>query len=190
MSLGERAGHRLRLKLPSGAELEAEGTPEFVAREREQFLARAEAARRPAPGHDPESAALSSADNGPQGPAPRAVAISWPAITETTGRHIHLRARLLGPDREKDACLVLLAASEKVLRLPRPTAGMLARWLRISGYPVVRVDRILQQALERGEALASGSRRGRRYELTAAGRLKAFLIAEQLTGLISGTAKP
>lgn len=160
--------HRLRLKLPGGAELEAEGTPEFVWKEREEFL---RGLRGPEPGL--------------QAPGdPAAPAVAWDAVTEAKGRGIQLRGKLPPDKGEKDACLVLLAASEKRLQEPRPTATQLAKWLRTSGYPILRMDRALQDAVSRGEILASGSRRSRRYELTASGRLKAYILASQLTARI------
>lgn len=164
--------HRIRLKLPGGAELEAEGSPEFVERERKEFLQ----GWRQAPAMGPED---------PQTPLGQPH-ISWEAVTEIRGRNIQLRAKLGGGRSEKDACLVLLAASHKLLNLPKPTATQLAKWLRSSGYPILRMDRALQDGVTQGELLSSGSRRARRYELTAPGRLKAYILANQLTAAITG----
>ena len=63
---------------------------------------------------------------------------------------------------------------------------MVAKWLRASGYPIGRMDRTLQDAIAQGELLSSGSRRSRRYELTATGKIKALLLAEQLTHMVLG----
>lgn len=164
---------RIRLKLPSGAELEAEGAPEFVREARQEFLSTASSADIPTPA----PAAYPSEPN-----------ISWEAIIERKNHNIQLRAKLLGNKSEKDACLVLLAASQKLLNQPKPTSAQLAKWLRISGYPVLRMDRALQDGIAHGEILASGSRRARRYELTAPGRLKAYILADQLTATIIGKA--
>lgn len=161
--------HRLRLKLPGGAEMEAEGTAEFVWKEREEFL----------------RGLRGGADPGLQAPGdPQAPTVAWDAVTEAKGRGIQLRGKLPPAQSEKEACLVLLAASEKRLQEPRPTATQLAKWLRTSGYPILRMDRALQDAVTKGEILASGSRRSRRYELTASGRLKAYILASQLTARI------
>lgn len=165
--------YRLRLKLPNGAELEAEGDAAFVQRERSEFIIGAVPIAAPAQG-------------GPRRGEARLPEIHWNQVTESRGRRIQLRGKLRGDKTEKDACLVLLAASEKLINEPRPTAAMLAKWLRASGYPVGRMDRALQAAIERGEILSSGSRRARRYELTGPGRLKAHLMAEELTAAISG----
>ena len=174
----EEKQHRLRLRLPGGAEFEAEGSPEFVHRERLDFTN----AFHRSQDLPQDTATLATAGETPAG----AFNIAWEAITEFRGRQIHLRAKLPGGKSEKDACLVLLAASHKLLSQPKPTAAQLAKWLRSSGYPILRMDRALQDGVARGEILSSGSRRARRYELTGPGRVKAILLAEQLTALITG----
>lgn len=163
--MGEPA--RVRLKLSNGAEFEASGDPDFIRAERGAFL---ELQQEPAAA---------------QNAAPGASLADWSAIAEAQGGNLQLRAKLKNDKTNKDACLVLLAAAQKLLHLKRPTAAQLARWLRASGYPIGRVDRAIADALQRGEMLASGSRRARRYELTGPGLLKAALLAEQLASTIN-----
>lgn len=166
------ASHRVRLKLPNGAELEAEGEAEFVRREREDFLIRQTQVSGPATG---------AAGTGRE---PR---VDWNAVVEARHGGLTLRGKIPGGDKAgKDACLALLMASEKLLSQPKPTAAMLAKWLRTSGYPVGRMDRMLQDAISQGELLSTGSRRSRRYELTASGKIKALLLAEGLTAAVLG----
>jgi hypothetical protein len=113
--------------------------------------------------------------------------VDWNAVTEAKSGGLVLRGKIQGGDKAgKDACLVLLMASERLLSQPRPTATLLAKWLRASGYPIGRMDRTLQDAVSQGELLSSGSRRSRRYELTASGKIKALLLAEQLTLTVLG----
>ena len=70
-------------------------------------------------------------------------------------RGLTLRGKIQGGDKAgKDACLVLLMASERLLNQPRPTATMVAKWLRASGYPIGRMDRTLQDAISQGELLS------------------------------------
>lgn len=162
--------HRVRLKLPNGAELEVEGDAEFVRHEREEFVLR-------------QTPIAGAASEGPQ-QEPR---VDWNAVVEAEGGGLTLRGKIQGGDKAgKDACLVLLLASGKLLNQPKPTATMVAKWLRASGYPIGRMDRTLQDAISQGELLSSGSRRARRYELTAAGKIKALLLAEQLTATVLG----
>ena len=164
------APHRVRLKLPNGAELEAEGDAEFVRNEREEFILR-------------QTPVAGTALEGPQ----REPRVDWNAVVEAKSGGLTLRGKIPGGDKAgKDACLVLLIASERLLSLPKPTATLVAKWLRASGYPIGRMDRTLQDALSQGELLSSGSRRSRRYELTATGKIKALLLAEQLTATVLG----
>ncbi|MBI5631114.1 MAG: hypothetical protein HY921_09545 [Elusimicrobia bacterium] len=166
--------HRIKIKWPNGAEFEAEGTPEFIYRERREFTS---LWNRPG--------SVETSLYGPQN-ALGHPNIAWDVLTEAKGRNIQLRAKLSQDKSEKDACLVLLAASQKLLNQPKPTATQLAKWLRASGYPILRMDRALQEGVAKGEILSSGSRRARRYELTAPGRLKAYILANQLTAAITG----
>lgn len=167
--MGEQP-HRVRLKLPNGAEFDAEGDAEFVRREREEFVLRQ----------------TPVADASAQGPR-REPRVDWNAVVEAEGGGLTLRGKIPGGDKAgKDACLVLLMASGSLLNLPKPTATLLAKWLRASGYPIGRMDRTLQDAIAQGELLSSGSRRSRRYELTAAGKIKALLLSEQLTATVLG----
>ncbi len=163
--------HRVRLKLPNGAELEAEGDAEFVRQERAEFLIR--------------QTPVAGAENGAgTGREPR---VDWNAVVEAKGGGLTLRGKIPGGDKAgKDACLVLLMASDRLLSQPKPTAAMLGKWLRTSGYPVGRMDRTLQDAISQGELLSSGSRRARRYELTASGKIKALLLSEQMTLSVLG----
>ncbi len=163
--------HRVRLKLPNGAELEAEGDAEFVRQERADFILR----------QTPLPAAGAPLEPGRE---PR---VDWNAVVEARDGGLTLRGKIPGGDKGgKDACLVLIMAAERLLSHPKPTATMLAKWLRASGYPVGRMDRTLQDAISQGELLSTGSRRSRRYELTASGKIKALLLSEQATAVVLG----
>jgi hypothetical protein len=161
--------HRVRLKLPNGAELEAEGDAEFVRQERLEFVLQ----------QTPVAGAAAEGSREPR--------VDWNAVVEAKSGGLTLRGKIPGGDKGgKDACLVLLMASDRLLSQPKPTAAMLGKWLRASGYPVGRMDRTLQDAVSQGELLSSGSRRSRRYELTASGKIKALLLSEQMTAAVLG----
>ncbi len=163
--------HRVRLKLANGAEMEAEGDAEFVRQERAEFLLMQ--TRGPAAPGSPEGS--------------REPRVEWNAVVEAKSGGLVLRGKIPGADKSgRDASLVLLMASERLLSQPRPTAAMLGKWLRVSGYPVGRMDRTMQDAISQGDLLSSGSRRSRRYELTATGKIRALLLAEQLTAAVLG----
>ncbi|TBR24823.1 hypothetical protein EPO15_03305 [bacterium] len=160
--------HRLRLRLPDGAEFEAEGTADFVAAERREFLG----------GRGGKTGAGSAAS--PES-APEPV---WETLIETKGPVLQLRTKLPGEGAEREACLILLAAARGILRQAKPTSAQLARWLRASGYPIGRVDRVIQDAVSQGEILASGTRRARRYELSGPGLAKGWRLAHRLAAHI------
>ncbi len=169
---------RLRLRWPNGAEFEAEGSADFVSKESREFhvsLQTAPATSAPMP-------------SGTRANAPGAPEIAWTEICDHKGSTLQLRAKL-GPGKgPQEACLVLMSCARARLNEPKPTATQLAKWLRRSGYPIARMDRSLQDAVNEGLLLASGSRRARRYELTAPGRLRGLLLAEELSQTI--TARP
>ena len=160
----ESAPHRLRLRLPDGAEFEAEGSAEFVAAERREFLG----------GRPGKGVAAGAADS--ENPAEPV----WERLIEAKGPVLQLRTKLPGEGAEREACLILLAAARGVLRQAKPTSAQLARWLRASGYPIGRVDRALTDAIAQGEILASGTRRARRYELSGPGLAKGWRLAHRL----------
>jgi hypothetical protein len=157
--------------LATGAEIEAEGSEEFVTSQRDVFIS---ATAPPVALEAPR-----------QGPADLSAPLAWEPLIEIKGNGIQLRAKLSDGDKgPHEACLMLLAAAQKLLHLAKPTAAQLARWLRASGYPVRRVDRAISEAISKGEILASGSRRSRRYELSGPGRLRALILGRQLAALI------
>jgi hypothetical protein len=158
---------RVRLKLPSGLEVEAEGQPEFVRAQVNDLLRYAE----------PPPAKIA----GPQLPLePEALE----KILDQEGAELSLRALPPGAGDPQDACLALILGSEKRLGQPKPTAAQLAKWLRKSGFSILRMDRSLKRAVINGHILASGSRRSRRYELSQKGRIQALLAAERLARVI------
>ena len=161
--MGTESRHRLRLRLPDGAEFEAEGSAEFVAGERQEFWT-GRTAKAAGAGADPQDA-----------PEP-----AWDHLIETKGPVLQLRSKLPGEGAEREACLILLAAARGLLRQAKPTSAQLARWLRASGYPIGRVDRALADAVAQGEILASGTRRARRYELSGPGLAKGWRLAHKL----------
>jgi len=164
MAPEDKNAHRLKIQLPNGASFEAEGTPGFIAAERQEFTSLQASprgsSRAPEAGQD-------------------AGEPSWETILEATGESLALRAKLRGDGAEREACLILLAAARTLLRERRPTAAQIAKWLRASGYPIGRVDRTIQSSIDQGEILASGSRRARRYELSGPGLAKAFRLGRQ-----------
>ena len=166
---------RIRLRLPTGAELETEGEAEFVRAESQRLIEIIERGPR----------ATGTVD-GPRKTAPSApLPELWREVAEPQKGGLVLRSRPAAGDIE-EACLLLLAAARNLLSSERPTATQLARWLRMSGCPFKRLDRVLADAIRRNDVLAAGNRRSRRYELTPSGLAKAGLAAHRLAQKISG----
>ena len=158
---------KLRLRFPNGFEFEALGPEEFIKEQIQRFLG--------------QQNNNSTTATGPETESGNPAKIQWEKIAEKSQNDLLLRNKLENLGQAAEACLVLMAASKNLANNPRPSALELARWLRRSGYPIDRIDRIIKNAVKIGDILISGSRRGRKYELSPSGRLKALLIAEKLS---------
>jgi hypothetical protein len=157
--------YKLRIKHPSGAEFEAEGTPEFILNEKEGFLSRLT----PAPENSRENT-----------PAPvEAGDDSWETLTETKNgllilknKHHELKAG--------DAALLLLAAARLLNEEGSIQAIALSKAIKTSGYAPGRLDRVLAKANREGLVNASGTKRNRAYQITDKGLERAWLEAQKL----------
>lgn len=168
--------HRLRLKLPNGAELEAEGDVDFVRAERATFL------------HQQTGDATTKHTSAPNASSFNKE-LDWNELIHNERGIITLRGKVPGlAENDPGPVMLLIAASGHVAGNAKPNATQLAKSLRASGYAVARMDRLLADALAQGHVLASGSRRARRYELTSSGKIKAILLAEVLSKTIRGAA--
>ena len=184
-AIGDNSAKKLRLRFPNGFEFEALGSEEFIKEQLQSFLGQEKNLSSTAPPQTKtESGGSPGNKNNSNGDNP--IGIQWEKIAEKAQNDLLLRNKLENLGQAAEACLILMAASKDMANQPRPSALELARWLRKSGYPIARIDRILQNAVKNGDILVSGSRRGRKYELSPSGRLKAFLIAEKLSQRITG----
>lgn len=95
-----------------------------------------------------------------------------------------LKARLPGQDREREAALVLLYGYRVIQDIKTVLSGNLLESMKISGYNISRVDRLLTRFVNDGVVLTSGIRRGTAYQLTPAGFQKAENISEELRSLL------
>ncbi len=174
---------KLRLRFPNGFEFEALGSEDFIKEQLKAFLNQESGPERLSkPQKESPEDARAENQNSP-------IIVEWGKIAEISGENLLLRSKIEPFGQETEACLILIAASKNLTNNPKPSALQLARWLRKSGYPIPRIDRVLQNAVQNGEILISGSRRGRKYELSPAGKVKALLIAEKLTRRITPTPK-
>lgn len=165
---------KLKVKLEGGREFEAEGPRDFLEEQIQKFYS-----------IPPGPKELKNGSSAPPEAETAAKAL-WEAVSERkSGTRIALKSKLKQESSEKEAAITLLEAAQTLLNIERPTASHLTKWLRDSGYPVTRIDRILQESIKKGELLASGSRRARRYQLTPQGRRKAVQLAQELAAAIS-----
>ncbi len=171
----DNSAKKLRIRFPNGFEFEALGPEEFIKEQLKNFLG-----QNPTPTMPDLETKVEHGYPNNKAISDSPIKIQWEKIAEKSQNDLLLRSKLENIGQAAEACLVLIAASKNLINNPRPSALELARWLRKSGYPIARVDRILQNAAKNGDILVSGSRRGRRYELSPSGRLKALLIAEKL----------
>lgn len=163
--------YRLKLRLPTGAEMEAEGAQDFIEAQKDWFWTH-----------------LSLKERGEDAPEPsfaQGLQKPWTQIAEARKNGIMLLGK--GKNSPAEACLILLGAARALLDQARPTAAQLAKCLRLSGYSVARIDRILQNSVKNNEIMPSGSRRSRCYELTQKGRNKSLYLAQELANIMTQT---
>ena len=152
--------YKLRIKDPSGAEFEAEGSAEFILNEKESFLKDLNRGRT---GRDPAA--------GQNETAPKTD--FWNKTVDTKGDVLKLRVK--SPETSAaEAALVLLAANRAVNLKEDMSAIDLSRALRTSGYEPDRLDRLLSKEIREGRATASGTKRSRTYRITQKGLEKAY----------------
>lgn len=98
-------------------------------------------------------------------------------------RTVSLTARL---SNVQDAILVMLYG-QKVLRSNESVTGaeLLSGLAATGGFPVPRLDRVLDKLAESGEIMSFGERRGKKYRLTNTGMAKARQIAGDLIATVA-----
>ena len=197
--------HKIRFKFASGEEFEAEGTLDFVEKQRDYFLTLIK--KKPlsaTPNAYPtsedravfgslsalervRSGALSASKSSSQpaksllGGAPSEATDYdghlWEQLLKTEGENLILRRKLhLGADQ---AALLILAGGKALLRKSDVSALWLSRALERSGFEIPRLDRLLVPAISLGYLQCRGAKRSRLYQLTPAGQAHAFMLAQK-----------
>lgn len=200
---------KIRFKFRTGEEFEAEGNPDFIEKQRTEFLLLinkySSAAKTAVP--QPAAPPFRHAENGnslsisqahavhtetrPPFPTPSASETRlWEEIVKTAVPYVILRRkhRLLTPET---AALVLMAAAKTLLNMTKGYSALhLAKSLSKSGYGGERLDRILASEMLQGRVKAYGSKRSRFYMLSDEGFAKAYVLAEKIAserGSLNGT---
>ena len=166
--------YKLRLKDPSGAEFEAEGTAEFILNEKASFLFMLQV---------PEDLKHKNAAPGQRTAPDRhdapLKADFWDKVVSLKNDLIELRTK--SPEiGAAEAALILLAANRALNGKEDLGAMTLSRALKTSGYEPDRLDRLLSKEIREGRATASGTKRNRTYRLTQKGLEKAYLAIKKL----------
>ena len=185
---------KIRFKLITGEEFEAEGTQEFIDSQRTMFL---ELSQRQPHANTPRfSTDLQQPGSMPE-PFPKTYlpGISQPDTAIFTGKRlweqvVQLTAENLPILRKKahtspqEGALLLLAALQE-LRGDKGglNAISLSRALQQSGFADIgRLDRLLAPLIELGYLTSQGSKRSRKYMLTQPGLTRAFVLASKKAG--------
>ena len=160
--------YKLRLKDPSGAEFEAEGTAEFILNEKTSFLEDLKHKNAP-PGQ------RTAPDRHEEPPK----ADFWDRVVSLKGDLLELRIK--SPETgAAEAALILMAANRALNGKEDLGAMTLSKALKTSGYEPDRLDRLLSKEIREGRATASGTKRNRTYRLTQKGLEKAYLAIKKL----------
>lgn len=188
---------KIRFRFPGGEEFEAEGTLEFIEKQRNYFLDLI--GKQPKKSTAPAPAAAKIPNIAPAAlftPAPQAAPVSpattpvqeafpakrlWETLLKEEGGEVILRRKMrLEP---QEAALLLLAGARVLLNQAECKALSLSQMLQKSGFTNAgRLDRLLQQEANNGYVQSEGIKRGRVYRLTNAGFARAFVLAEKLAG--------
>ena len=195
---------KIRFKFSNGEEFEAEGTLDFIEKQRDYFLELVKkkpirsfsaplredsSVSGPLTPHLYATAPGTYADDKhsiTSTPKTASSALSkmpfsgtrlWEEILTQEGDLLYLRRKLrLSAD---EAALIILAGGKEILAQEACSALRLARSLEKSGFETGRLDRLLAPATKLGFIESRGSRRSRAYTLTPSGLAHAFVLAEK-----------
>ena len=174
-----------KIKMRVGVhEFEAEGSQSFVQAERQRFEALVRAT------HVPTETPMAIQPQGSiQARSTSSIAAPekerYAKIFKVDGQGVlALIGQLPGKDRERDAIILLLLGYQTMLMKNTVTGADLTKSMNHSGYPTIRVDRMMGKYNTDGTILTGGKqRRGRYYYLSAPGAEKAKSLAEEMLKL-------
>ena len=186
---------KLRFKLKTGEEFEAQGNQSFISAQKEAFLNLDKAARpltniythkqedssqeTPKPLAHPSY--LRNVNNHTRNPIPTPSGEVWDKVAYSDGESIIIRrkSKLIKP---QIAALIILGANKVLSSQDTLTALELAKSLKLSGYLKTgqRLDRLLEGEIREGHLSYEGSKRNRLYRISATGQAKAYIWAEKL----------
>ncbi len=187
---------KLRFKLKTGEEFEAQGDLNFISTQKEAFLNlvktpkilnhnlnnyKAEQTTPQAPKLLERPAFIRNLNQTPKANIPTPSSEVWGKVAYSDGENIIIRrkSKLIKP---QIAALIILGANKALNSQDTLSALELAKSLKLSGYLKTgeRLDRLISNEIKEGHLSYEGSKRNRRYRLNAIGQAKAYTWAEKL----------
>jgi len=167
---------KLRLRLQNGMEFEAEGATDFIEAQKGAFFELA-ASQKACTG-----AAIAKTVPAELAPPPQHPGFEpgiWKTLMESRDNLFYLKTRY--PQTEPhDAALMILATWTELGKKGTVEALKLAKSLKKSGFVKGRLDRIMAQEISQQRIISTGTKRARRYQLTAEGLARAHYLAQDL----------
>lgn len=205
--MSEDMKSKVRLRFGGGEEFEAEGSQEFIEKQKNMFLALIGKVRgeqsvshttaqapvisvNPTPNRQTTHDTTSSFINAPKSATPATVfepvapeVVSptrlWERLLKEDGDIVVLRQKFKITVQE--AASLLLAGMRVLMKKGECSALELSRALKASHLVLPnRLDRLLAGEIQQGRIISRGAKRGRTYKLTEGGFAKAFVLAEKL----------
>lgn len=196
----ENENLKLRFKLKTGEEFEAQGDLEFISAQKEAFLNLVKT---------PKQQTAANTTYQPQIPAQQERSLLkpaylrrqgtlteqeeskqtiktpsgevWDKVAYSDGDNIIIRrkSKLIKP---QIAALIILGSAKVLTAQDTLSALELAKSLKLSGYLKAgqRLDRLIEGEIKEGFLSYEGSKRNRLYRISAAGQAKAYTWAEKL----------
>ena len=185
---------KLRFKLKTGEEFEAQGNQAFISAQKEAFLNLVKTTKPLGiyshKSEEPQQETSKTLTRPtyfrnignqirPSVPTPSGEV--WDKVAYSDGESIIIRrkSKLIKP---QIAALIILGANKTLNSQDTLTALELAKSLKLSGYLKTgqRLDRLLEGEIKEGHISYEGSKRNRLYRLNATGQAKAYTWAEKL----------
>lgn len=183
---------RLKFKLPSGLEFEAEGSKDFVLAERDKFLDReitaelagpkATATKQPPTADKATESTVPGVGEALELMPPKSIEKAgdvWLKISSIKNNITVLKVK--HPQiAAQEAALIIAGVTRALCDIQPIPALTLSKSLRKSGYITGRLDRLLAHEISAGRVMPVGTKRNRAYHLSDKGLARAYILAEKL----------
>jgi len=173
MNSKEKSTYKLKIQLPNGMSLEAEGDRDFIETEKKEFLSMANKNTGISLGEKRKTTDKNLLRN--ENFQRENSELIWERLGEIKNGYPVLYQKT--KSAQESAALIL--AMHKILLNKEETPALrLSKSLKKSGHIIERLDRTLSRFIEDKFIISKGTKRNRRYYLSDKGLAKAFVIAE------------